>query len=118
MVNVVGVARLRQQYSYGVADQNVVTSKMLGFVERFIRFFNSVPDIAIRQRRNADTDGNIGGNAFVKHMRDFKIVYFLSDTLCGSAGLLWFGGGQQHQKFFTAKTADDIARSHGVPNCR
>lgn len=76
------------------ADQNVVTSKMLGFVERFIRFFDSVPDIAIRQWRNADTDGDIGGDALIKHMRYFKIVYFLSNTFCGSAGLLWLSGGQ------------------------
>ena len=56
------------------AQKNVVTSKMLCFIERSVGSLQRAFDIFIFKNGNTDADGDIGGDAFVEEMRDFQIV--------------------------------------------
>ena len=75
-------------YPQLIADQGIVTPKILGLVKGFIRFGDSSINILFYQRCNADTDGYVGCHALIKHVRDFKVVHFLADTFGGCLGLL------------------------------
>ena len=78
----------------GLAGENNVSSHIFGFIERVIRSFQGAIDIGIYERRHADTNGDIGRDAFIEHMRDFQIVDPLPDSLRGLKGVFRTTAGQ------------------------
>ena len=49
----------------GLAGENNVSPHIFGFIERVIRSFQGAIDIGIYERRHADTNGDIGRDAFI-----------------------------------------------------
>ena len=82
---------------------------MLGFIEGFIRFRQRALNVFTFEHGDADADGHVSGDAFVKHMGDFKIVNLLTYAFSRLARLLQRDVTQQHHKFFPAKPGDNIA---------
>ena len=88
-------------YPQFITDQSVITAQLLGFVEGFVCFSDGFVNLLIYQWCNADTDGHIGRHAFIKHVRNFKIVDLLANSLGSSLCLRWIDSGQQHHKLLS-----------------
>ena len=69
------------------------------------RLFN----VVINERRQANTDGDVGGDAFIKHMRDLQVIDPLTYTFGCLPGRFFAAIGQQHHKLFSTKAGDNIA---------